>query len=66
LPAILKAKDGSMKNTQVNKSLINVSSHTVSAVSGPEPVKTISKPIIPKAIEANMKILVAIFCINIL
>jgi hypothetical protein len=33
-------------------------------VSGPEDVKTISNPTIPKAIEAIINIFVAIFCID--
>lgn len=37
--------------TVVNKSLINVSSSFESGVSGPEAVKTIQMPIIPKAMD---------------
>ena len=48
---MLRAKEGSMKKTLVKRSLTRVSSQAVSAVSGPEDVKTISRPIIPKAIE---------------
>ncbi len=48
---MLKAKEGSITKTHVNRSLISASSQAVSAVSGPEDVKTISRPIIPKAIE---------------
>jgi hypothetical protein len=66
LPARLRAKEGSIINTQVKRSLIRVSSHTVSAVSGPEEVKTIRRPIMPKAIDAPIKILVAVFCIILL
>lgn len=64
LLARLSAKEGRIMKTHVKRSLISVSSHTVSAVSGPEDVKTISNPTIPKAIEVIMKILVAIFCMG--
>ena len=62
--ATLSAKDGSIIKTQVNKSLASVLSHGVSIWSGPELVKTISSPTIPKAIEAYMKMRVEIFCID--
>ena len=55
-----------MMKTQVNKSLASILSHGVSIWSGPELVKTISRPMIPKAIEVYMKIWVEIFCIDLL
>lgn len=62
-PAILNAKDGNIIKTVTNSSFINVSVKTVSFVSGPEDVNTRRIPIIPKIIDAHMKIFVATACI---
>ncbi|MDD4804845.1 MAG: hypothetical protein PHN69_06800 [Candidatus Pacebacteria bacterium] len=51
LLATLNANEGSIIKTAVKRSLINVSSSFVSGVSGPEDVKTIQMPIIPKIID---------------
>lgn len=48
---MLSANDGKIMKTVAKRSLISVSSSCVSAVSGPDDVKTIQKPIIPKAID---------------
>ena len=61
-PATLKAKEGNIKNTLVNKSRINISVVGESGVSGPEAVRIIRMPMIPKRIDEPMKIRVAIFC----
>ncbi|MBP6060781.1 MAG: hypothetical protein KA515_02145 [Candidatus Pacebacteria bacterium] len=53
-------------NTEVNKSLINIWLKFESGESGPEAMRTIKTPTIPKRIDANIKTLVAIFCIAIL
>lgn len=63
LPARLNAKEGSITKTVANNNLINISLVGESGVSGPEAVRTIKIPMIPKAIEAPIKIRVAIFCI---
>jgi len=63
LPAILNANEGSIIKAVTNSSLINNSLSQVSFLSGPDAVKTTKIPIMPKTIEAPMKILVAIFCI---
>lgn len=52
--------------TQVNKSLASALSHNVSIWSGPELVKTISSPTIPKAIDAYINTFVDVFCIALL
>jgi hypothetical protein len=44
--------------------LINISDKTESAVSGPEEVITTKIPIIPKKIDTQINIFVAIFCID--
>lgn len=62
-PARLMANDGKIINTVVKSNLIKISVNFVSGVSGPEAVKTIHRPIIPKAIDEIIKIRVAIFCI---
>ena len=54
-----------MMKTVVMRSLIRIPAAVVSGVSGPPAVKTIKIPITPKAIEAYMKIRVAIFCIAV-
>lgn len=51
LPAILKANEGSIMKTVVNKSFISISLTAESGLSGPEPVSTTKIPIIPKATE---------------
>lgn len=66
LPATLNAKEGSIINTVVNKSLINISLIGESFLSGPEEVRTTQIPIIPKAIDAYIKICVATFCMYLL
>lgn len=66
LPAILNAKEGNIINTVVNKSLINASLMGESFLFGPEDVRTTQIPIIPKAIDAYIKICVAIFCMYLL
>jgi len=64
LPARLRAKEGNIIKTVVNNSFINTSKIAVSAVSGPEEVKTTKMPIIPKIIDEPIKTFVAIFCIS--
>lgn len=64
LAAILKANDGSIMKTVVNKHLIKICVVFVSGVFGPSAVMTINSPIIPKAIDAYINICVAIFCIS--
>lgn len=64
-PAKPIANEGKITNTQIKRSLISNSSQAVSAVSGPDEVNTMSRPIIPKAIDAHMKTFVAIFCIRL-
>jgi len=52
LPATLRAKDGKIIKTVVNKSFIKISVSFVSGVFGPEEVRIMQIPIIPKTIEA--------------
>ena len=63
LPATLIAKEGKIINTVTNKSLINVWNKTESGVFGPEEVIITNIPIIPKKMEDQINIFVAIFCI---
>ncbi len=53
-----------MTKTVVNKSLINILVVFESGVSGPPAVRTIKIPMIPKTIDAEMKIFVAVFCMS--
>ncbi len=62
LLATLKAKEGKIIKTVVNKSFIKSSLNGESGVFGPPAVKTIQIPKIPKSIDAIMKIFVVIFC----
>jgi hypothetical protein len=62
LPATLSAKDGSMIKTQVISNLII--NWLTGALSFCPPNKTKQRPTIPKAIEAQMKMRVEIFCMN--
>ena len=52
LPATLKANEGSMMKTVINKSFMSVSLKAESCLSGPDPVKMMRIPKIPKAIDA--------------
>jgi hypothetical protein len=52
LPAKLKAKEGKMTKTVTNNNLINNSLMIESGVSGPDEVKTIKIPMIPKTMDA--------------
>ena len=54
-----------MIKTVANKSLISTSLVFESGVSGPEAVITIKIPMMPKTIDAQIKIRVAIFCMNL-
>ena len=48
---MLKANEGRIMNTVINKSLMRISLNTVSRSSGPEPVRMTRIPSIPKAID---------------
>ena len=61
---MLSANDGKIINTVANSNRISVSDKVLSGVFGPPAVKTISRPIIPKAIEAQINTRVAIFCMS--
>lgn len=65
LLATLRAKEGRIIKTLVNKSLMNSSLKGVSGVFGPPAVKTIQIPKMPKLIDAIIKIRVVIFCMGI-
>ena len=66
LPATLKANDGSITKTDMKNNLLSTILNTeVLCPTGPGPgeVRIMRIPIVPKAIEAQMKMRVAIFCI---
>jgi len=65
LPATLRANDGKIIKTQMNRSFRSTILSAESILSGPAPVNTIRMPRIPKTREAAMNTRVASFCIDI-
>jgi len=64
-PATLKANDGSITKILINSNLpstIPIAEVFCSNGPGPEELKIMRIPMIPKAMDAQMKIRVAIFC----
>lgn len=59
---MLSAKEGRIINTFIKRSLISSWVMVESGLFGPEAVSTIAIPTIPKMIEAQINIRVAIFC----
>jgi len=59
---MLSAKEDSITNTFIKRSLISVSLTVESGLSGPEAVNTSNIPKMPNVTEAYINIRVAIFC----
>ncbi len=61
---MLRANEGRITKTVANKSRIKISLKLESDSSAPDAVKTIKIPMMPKMTDAQIKTLVAIFCIG--